>query len=128
MLAHQGRGACEGREATGWLVPPVPTRLGDGPEAPPAKGCRSCWRMEVRGRITAALPAARRSHTPTGGYRRRGAAGAGGGGSWHTSRHTWTSGASVGAGKSLCCRTFGAVAQLGEHLLCKPPGELPKIT
>ena len=29
------------------------------------------------------------------------------------------SGASAGAGKSLSCRTFGAVAQLGELLLCK---------
>ena len=27
--------------------------------------------------------------------------------------------ASDRAGKSLSCKTFGAVAQLGEHLLCK---------
>jgi hypothetical protein len=39
--------------------------------------------------------------------------------SWHRSWHTRPTGASVRAGKSLSCRTFGAVAQLGEHLLCK---------
>ena len=39
--------------------------------------------------------------------------------SWHRSWHTEQEGASVQAGKSLSCKTFGAVAQLGEHLLCK---------
>jgi hypothetical protein len=35
--------------------------------------------------------------------------------SWHSRPND----ASDRAGKSLSCKTFGAVAQLGEHLLCK---------
>ena len=38
---------------------------------------------------------------------------------WHRNWHTKPKDASDQAGKSLSCKTFGAVAQLGEHLLCK---------
>jgi hypothetical protein len=39
--------------------------------------------------------------------------------SWHRSWRTQPKAASDWAGKSLSSKTFGAVAQLGEHLLCK---------
>ena len=39
--------------------------------------------------------------------------------SWHRSWHRCPRTTSSKAGKSLSCKIFGAVAQLGEHLLCK---------
>ena len=108
--------------AAGVLVPFLSSRLGDGAEAfaSDRRGCRRG--LEVHGDDPAVLPTARRGDYVVGRVRRGRAAGEEGvrsGPFFHRFLHTSHFGEVRNQVKFCSSIYFGAVAQLGEHLLCK---------
>jgi len=107
-------------EAEMLVIPYLPPRVGDRPKAPPIDRRRGSRRLEIDGDQPAALPATQPGNDVVGRARSGCSARAEGViPAYAGTLHAGSGGRGSAPGKFHVQNSLGALAQLGEHLLCK---------